>query len=96
MNKKNLLISDFLLLTGTYISSKFSAGQKQRLAHFLALFSGSEILICDEGFCHIDSKLRQDIMSFYLNNKYYNSIVLVAHDAEFLLGFNVEEINIVK
>ena len=94
--QRNISFLEFLKFTGHYVTNKFSAGQKQRLAHFLALFSGSKVLICDEGFCHIDDKLRRKIMSFYVKNNVYSGIVLVAHDAEFLESFDVQEIHIGK
>ena len=94
LSKKNISVSEFLNFKGEYVSHKFSAGQKQRLAHFLALFSGSRVLICDEGFCHMDDRLRQKIISLYVEEKIYDGIILVAHDAAFLEGFFVEEIPI--
>ena len=94
--QRNISFLEFLNFTGHYVTNKFSAGQKQRLAHFLALFSGSKVLICDEGFCHIDDKLRREIISFYVKNNVYSGIVLVAHDAEFLEGIDVQEIHIGK
>ena len=92
--KKNILLPKFLKLTGDEVSKTFSAGQKQRLAHFIALSSNSRVLISDEGFCHIDHSLRRDIMNLYMNNNIYNGILLVEHDLDFLEGFDVQEIQI--
>lgn len=94
--QRNISLLEFLNFTGHYVTNRFSAGQKQRLAHFLALFSGSKVLICDEGFCHIDDKLRRKIISFYVKNNVYRGIVLVAHDTEFLESIDVQEIHIGK
>lgn len=91
---KNISCDDFLELTGEYVSNQFSAGQKQRLAHFIGLHSGADILISDEGFCHIDDNLKFQIMHHYLAKSVYKGIIVVEHDSDFLQSFSTIEVSI--
>lgn len=92
--ERGIQLMEFMSFTGEYMKAKFSSGQKQRLAHFLALYSGSDIMVCDEGFCHMDEKLKKRIVEYYVEKQTYKAIILVAHDAEFLNDLDVKEINI--
>ena len=91
---KGVFYQDFLNFSGQHICSIFSAGQKQRLAHFLAYYSKAEMLISDEGFCHLDDNLKSDIINFYAEERRYSIVLMVEHDGNFLYKKELQEIRI--
>lgn len=65
-----------------------SGGEKQRVAIGRAILSGSQILLMDEPFSAVDTRLRKEIIPFLnaVNQKFQIPILIVSHDLPDLLS----------
>ena len=70
-------------------SRYLSGGEQQRLALARALACEPRIILMDEPFAHLDSRMRNKLINYFLELKNLRkmSFVLVSHDGAEMLGF---------
>jgi ABC-type multidrug transport system ATPase subunit len=78
-------LEDFRTKQSRYLSG----GEQQRLALARALACEPRIILMDEPFAHLDSRLRTKLINYFLELKNLRkmSLVLVSHDGAEMLGF---------
>jgi iron(III) transport system ATP-binding protein len=78
-------LEDFRTKQSRYLSG----GEQQRLALARALACEPRIILMDEPFAHLDSRLRTKLINYFLELKNLRkvSLVLVSHDGSEMLGF---------
>ncbi len=92
-NDDNLIFEEVtdILKIGHLLDKKpeqCSGGEKQRIAIGRTILSGSQILLLDEPFSAVDTRLRKEIIPFLnaVHKKFQIPIIIVSHDLPDLLS----------